>query len=254
MLLTMDVGNTNIKIALFDGTAITNSWRVATDIRKTSDEYGLIMRSLFHSSGLELDMVERIIYSSVVPPINFTIEHMCRDYFHHTPLLMSTKLNTGITYCYENPKELGSDRIANAVAAYTIYGGPCIFIDFGTATTFGVMSGDGAFLGGCICAGIKLTSEAIVSGTAKLPRFELIMPENVIGRTTIANLQSGILYGYVGQIEYIVRKIKEEIGNPDTRVVATGGMSRIVADASDVIDVIEPALTLKGLQIVSTLN
>ena len=227
MILCMDIGNTNIKAALFDGKEMFKYWRMSTDIRNTSDEYGVKLCSMLAHEGLSPAVVEGVIVSSVVPTINYTIDHMFRNYFERVPLFIGPGVKTGINIRYENPRELGSDRIANAVAAYDTYGGPCIFIDFGTATTFGVLDKDGAFLGGCICPGIKLSSEALVTGTAKLPRFELTKPESVIGRTTLTNLQSGMFYGYVGLVKNIVRQIKQEIGK-DTLVVATGGMATMV--------------------------
>ena len=182
MILTMDIGNTNIKTALFDGKEMYKYWRMSTNITSTSDEYGVRLMSMFAHEGVSPDVVEGIVVSSVVPTINYTIEHMLLNYIGKTPLFVAPGIKTGINIRYENPRELGSDRIANAVAAYDEYGGPCIFIDFGTATTFGVVDQEGSFLGGTICPGIKLSSEALVTGTAKLPRFELNRPENVIGR------------------------------------------------------------------------
>ena len=187
MILTMDIGNTNIKTALFDGKEMYKYWRMSTNITSTSDEYGVRLMSMFAHEGVSRDVVEGIVVSSVVPTINYTIEHMLLNYIGKAPLFVAPGVKTGINIKYENPRELGSDRIANAVAAYEEYGGPCIFIDFGTATTFGVVDKEGSFLGGTICPGIKLSSEALVTGTAKLPRFELNKPENVIGRTTLSN-------------------------------------------------------------------
>lgn len=220
MILTLDIGNTNIKTALFDGKEMRYYWRMSTNIQKSSDEYGIVLVNLFQHVGVRPEEVEGIMISSVVPTINFTIEHMCQNYFGRTPLFVVPGIKTGINIRYENPRELGSDRIANAVAAYEEYGAPTIFIDFGTATTFGVVGEGGVFLGGCICPGVKLASEALVTGTAKLPRFELTKPEHVIGRTTLTNLQSGMYYGYVGLVKNIVRKIKQELGQEAT-VVAT---------------------------------
>ena len=174
MILTMDVGNTNIKTALFDGKEMRHYWRMSTNINSTSDEYGVRLSSMFAHEGISTEVVEGIVVSSVVPTINFTIDHMLQNYFGKTPLFVAPGVKTGINIRYENPRELGSDRIANAVAAFEEYGGPCIFIDFGTATTFGVVDEGGSFLGGLICPGIKLSSEALVTGTAKLPRFEFI--------------------------------------------------------------------------------
>lgn len=253
MILTLDIGNTNIKTALFDGPDMVKYWRLSTNIQNTSDEYGITLVSLFSHAGISTDEVEGIIISSVVPTINFTIEHMCQNYFGQSPTFVVPGVKTGINIKYENPRELGSDRIANAVAAYEEYGAPTIFIDFGTATTFGVIDEGGAFLGGCICPGIKLASEALVSGTAKLPRFELTRPERVIGRTTLTNLQSGMYYGYVGLVRNIVRAIRQELGREAT-VVATGGMAVMVADESKVIDKLDGLLTLKGLRLIYERN
>lgn len=253
MVFTLDIGNTNIKTALFDGPEMVKYWRVSTNKMYTSDEYGILLTSLFQHEGVSPDVVEGVMISSVVPTINFTIEHMCQNYFHVAPLFVAPGVKTGVNIKYENPRELGSDRIANAVAAYEEYGGPCIFIDFGTATTFGVVDEGGAFLGGCICPGVKLSSEALVNNTAKLPRFELTRPENVIGRNTLTNLQSGMYYGYVGLVRNIVRKIKQELGREAT-VVATGGMAVMIAEESKVIDKLDGLLTLKGLRLIYERN
>jgi len=253
MIFTLDIGNTNMKTALFDGEKMVKYWRVSTNRTYTSDEYGILLVNMFRNEGLSPEVVEGIIISSVVPTINFTIEHMCQNYFHLTPMFIGPGVKTGINIKYENPRELGSDRIANAVAAYEEYGAPCIFIDFGTATTFGVLGEGGAFLGGCICPGIKLSSEALVNNTAKLPRFELARPEHVIGRTTLTNLQSGMYYGYVGLVRNIVRKIKQELGT-EAMVVATGGMAVMIAEESKVIDKLDGLLTLKGLRLIYERN
>ena len=253
MILTMDIGNTNIKTALFDGKEMYKYWRMSTNTTSTSDEYGVRLSSMFAHEGVPTSVVDGIVVSSVVPTINFTIDHMLQNYFGKAPLFVAPGVKTGINIRYENPRELGSDRIANAVAAYDEYGGPCIFIDFGTATTFGVIDADGAFLGGTICPGIKLSSEALVSGTAKRPRFELARPENVIGKTTLTNLQSGMFYGYVGLVRNIVRKIKQELGK-EAYVVATGGMALMIAEESNVIDKLDGLLTLKGLRLIYERN
>ena len=253
MILTMDVGNTHIKTALFNGKEMYKYWRMSTNIKSTSDEYGIRLSSMFAHEGVAASEVEGIVVSSVVPTVNFTIDHMLQNYFGKTPLFVAPGVKTGINIRYENPRELGSDRIANAVAAYEEYGGPCIFIDFGTATTFGVVDEDGSFLGGLICPGIKLSSEALVTGTAKLPRFEFVRPEKVIGRTTLTNLQSGMYYGYVGLVKNIVRKIQQELGK-DAFVVATGGMAVMIAEESKAIDKLDGLLTLKGLRLIYERN
>ncbi len=254
MVLTLDIGNTNIKTALFDGDEMVQYWRIATNVRMSSDEYGILLTNLFQHNGLSVDVVEGIVMSSVVPTINFTIEHMCRNYFKMDPMSVAPGIKTGINIKYEHPRELGSDRIANAVAAYELYGGPCIFIDFGTATSYGVVSAKGEFLGGAICPGLRLSAEALVERTSKLPRFELVKPESVIGRNTITNMQSGIVYGYVGQVTYLVNKMKEELKAPNAKVIATGGLGLLVADETDAIDVLDGLLTLKGLRIIHQKN
>lgn len=250
MILTLDVGNTNIKTAVFQGESLVQYWRLMTNTSATSDEIGLLLVSLFHHNNLSVHMIEGIIISSVVPSINFTLEHMCQTYFSIIPMIVAPGIKTGINIKYENPRELGSDRIANAVAAYTIYGGPCIFIDFGTATTFGVVSEKAEFIGGAICPGIKLSSEALVTSAAKLPKFELVKPDSAICKTTVTNMQAGIYYGYVGMVNHIVAKMKEELKQPKIRVIATGGLSRLISTDTDAIDVIDGLLTLKGLRII----
>ena len=254
MILTLDIGNTNIKTALFDGMEMKQYWRVATDRNRTSDEYGIILMNLLRNSNIDPASIEGIMMSSVVPQINFTIEHMCRNYFGMEPMKIEPGVKTGINIKYENPRELGSDRIANAVAAYELYGGPCITIDFGTATTFGAISAKGEFLGGAICPGLKLAAEALTERAAKLPRFELAKPESVIGKNTVTNMQSGIVYGYIGQVNYLIERMKREMGAPDVKVIATGGLSVLVAGESNVIDVMDGLLTLKGLCLIYEKN
>ena len=254
MILTLDIGNTNMKTALFDGEEMKEYWRLSTNRNRTSDEYGMAMMNLLNHYGIDRGQVEGIMMSSVVPQINFTIEHMCRNYFGMEPMKIAPGVKTGINIKYENPRELGSDRIANAVAAFELYGGPCITIDFGTATSFGAISAKGEFLGGAICPGLKLAADALTERTAKLPRFELVKPENVIGRNTVTNMQAGIVYGYIGQIKYLVNRMKQEMGVEGIKVIATGGLAVLVAGESSVIDVMDGLLTLKGLRIIYEKN
>lgn len=254
MILTLDIGNTNIKTALFEGMEMVQYWRVSTDRNMSSDEYGILLMNLFAHKHISPDQVDGIMISSVVPQINFTIEHMCRTYFKQEPRIIGPGVKTGINIKYENPRELGSDRIANAVAAYELYGGPCITIDFGTATSFGVISEKGEFLGGAICPGLKLAAEALTERAAKLPRFELVKPESVIGRNTVTNMQAGIVYGYIGQINYLIDRMKKELGAPNAKVIATGGLAVLVAGESNVIDVMDGLLTLKGLCLIHRKN
>ena len=254
MILTLDIGNTNIKTALFEGMEMRQYWRISTNRARSSDEYGIILMGLLNHNGIPASAVDGIIMSSVVPQINFTIEHMCRNYFGHEPMKIEPGVKTGINIKYENPREVGSDRIANAVAAYELYGGPCITIDFGTATTFGAISERGEFLGGAICPGLKLAAEALTERAAKLPRFELAKPETVIGRNTITNMQSGIVYGYIGQVNYLVERMKRELGAPNAKVSATGGLAVLVGEESNAIDVMDGLLTLKGLCLIYAKN
>ncbi len=253
MILTMDIGNTNIKTALFDGEKMVSYWRISTNRTMTSDEYGMLLCNLFSHNKLDISDVSGIVLSSVVPTINYTIEHMCQTYFGRQPMFVAPGVKTGIHIKYENPRELGSDRIANAVACNEIYGGPCIFIDFGTATSFGVISEKSEFLGGVICPGLKVTADALVERTAKLPRFELVKPPSVIGKTTVTNLQSGILYGHIGMVNYLIRRMKEEL-NRDCKVIATGGMAVMVKEDAPEIDVLDGLLTLKGLRLIHEKN
>ena len=254
MILTLDIGNTNIKTALFEGMEMRQYWRISTNRARSSDEYGIILMGLLNHNGIPASAVDGIIMSSVVPQINFTIEHMCRNYFGHEPMKIEPGVKTGINIKYENPREVGSDRIANAVAAYELYGGPCITIDFGTATTFGAISERGEFLGGAICPGLKLAAEALTERAAKLPRFELAKPETVIGRNTITYMQSGIVYGYIGQVNYLVERMKRELGAPNAKVIATGGLAVLVGEESNAIDVMDGLLTLKGLCLIYAKN
>ena len=254
MIFTMDIGNTNIKTALFEGDKMVQYWRLTTNKMMSSDEYGILVANLFRHNNLDMKSVDGIIMSSVAPSINFTIEHMVQNYFGIQPMMVVPGIRTGINLKYDNPRELGSDRIANAVAAWELYGGPCIFIDFGTATTFGVMSAKGEFLGGAICPGLKLASEALVDRAAKLPNFELVKPESAIGRNTITNLQSGIVYGHVGLVTYLIQKMKQELNAPEAKVIATGGLALLVAGETDMIDVLDGTLTLKGLRLIYEKN
>ena len=254
MIVAMDIGNTNIKAAVFEGSRLVKRWRCATDPAMTSDQYGIIMADLFRYHNRNMQAVEGIMISSVVPTINYTIEHMCRDYFYLEPRLLVPGMKTGLNIRYENPRELGSDRIANAVAVSTLYGGPAIFIDFGTATTYGVISAKSEFLGGAIGPGLRMMNRALSTGTAKLPSIELVLPPQVIGKTTVSNIQAGILYGYIGSVEKIVGQMKLGLGGADIRVIATGGMAHLVKSNSDVIDEINPDLTLTGLRLIYERN
>lgn len=254
MIITLDIGNSNIKVGIFKDGKVMQYARFATDIKRTSDEYGLQLVSVFEYSKLDILEVEGVIISSVVPTINYTIEHMCRTFLHVDPMLVGPGMKTGLNIMYENPREVGSDRIVTSVAAYAKYGGPVIVVDFGTATTYNVIDAEGRFLGGAIMPGIKVSMEALVSGAAKLPRIELQVPDNTIGKTTVANMQSGIINGYVGSVQNIVIKMKEELGSDKVAVIATGGLSKMIAEQTDIIDKIDPRLTLEGLYMIYQKN
>ena len=253
MIVAMDIGNTNIKAAVFEGSRLVKRWRCATDPVMTSDQYGIIMADLFRYHNLNMQAVEGIMISSVVPTINYTIEHMCRDYFHLEPRLLVPGMKTGLNIRYENPRELGSDRIANAVAAYEEYGAPTIFIDFGTATTFGVVGEGGVFLGGCICPGVKISMEALTSRTALLPGIQLDRPKRAIGRNSIDCMRSGAIYGNADLLDGMFTRMEKELGEPVT-IIATGGLAQYVLPLCTHEIVYDDGLLLKGLKILYDKN
>ncbi|MBQ9114744.1 MAG: type III pantothenate kinase [Clostridia bacterium] len=255
MVILLDIGNTNIKIGAVIGDKIVRTWRIATDHKKTADEYGMVFMDLLSSQGFSFDDVEGIIISSVAPALNYTIEHMCSYYTHIKPIMVSNKIKLGMDIKYLNPAELGADRIINAVGAYHYYGGPAMTVDFGSATTFGMIDGEGNFLGGAIAPGIKSSAEALTNTAAKLPRIELIRPETIIGKSTVQNMQAGIIYGFTGLVEGIIAKMKQESGFENAKVIATGGMSELVTSGgTKIIDTIDRALSLKGLLKLYQLN
>ena len=254
MIFVMDVGNTNIAMGVYEGKKLINHWRMSTDKEKTSDEFGMFMANLFNHENLDIKMTEAVIIASVVPPIMYSLEHAVRKYFKKEPIIIGPGIKTGINIKIENPKEVGADRIVNAVAGYEIYGGPLIIVDFGTATTFCAISSRGEYLGGAICPGIKISAEALFQKAAKLPRIELIKPEVIIGRNTVVSMQSGIVYGYVGQVDYIVGRMKKEMNEENIKVIATGGLARLISSESKTISEINSLLTLEGLRIIHERN
>ena len=254
MILLMDVGNTNIKIGLANDKKNLNTWRVATDYTRTADEFGMVLFDLLKQSGYNFTDINGIILSSVAPSINYTLEHMCTYYMHIKPVMVSHKLNLGKVTLDYSLHELGSDRIVNAVAGYELYGGPVIIVDFGSATTFGAVNADGVFCGGLIAPGIKSSVESLVNVAAKLPRIELIKPTSILGKNTVENMQSGVIYGFTGLVEYIIKSIKKEPEFVNAKVIATGGMSQLVTQNSDIIDTVDRALSLKGLKILYDYN
>ncbi len=253
LIFVFDVGNTNIVLGVYDNEELKHHWRVETNRNKTEDEYGMIIKSLFDHEGLSFSDIDGIIISSVVPPIMFSLERMCQKYFHLKPLVVGPGMKTGLDIKYENPREVGADRIVNAVAAIHEYGSPLIIVDFGTATTYCYVNEQKQYLGGAIAPGIGISTEALYSKAAKLPRIEIGRPDDIIGKNTVAAMQAGILYGYVGQVEEIVRRMRMKTPQSPT-VIATGGLANLIAEESTVIDIVDPYLTLKGLQLIYKRN
>ena len=250
----MDVGNTNIKYALFEKDRLILSFRVATEHKKTSDEYGGQLVSILLNNGIKKDDIVGGIISSVVPQLDFTLERMCVIYLKFKPLMLVPGLKTGLNLKVDNAKEVGADRVVNNVSAVKKYGFPLIIIDFGTATTFNVINEKGDFIGGVIAPGIKGSLDSLVNGTAKLPRVEIERPDSVIGKNTVTNMQSGIVYGFSGLVEYLVKKIKREMKCENVTVIATGGFSEIIAKEINCIDKVDKLLTLEGLKYLYYLN
>lgn len=253
MILVMDVGNTNIVLGVYEGRQLLHNWRLSTNRSATADEYGLAICNLFRHVGLEIDSIKGVIFSSVVPPLNHILDEMSERYLRKVPLVVGPGLKTGMNIRYENPKEVGADRIVNAVAAIELYGPPLIIVDFGTATTYDYIDEHGQYIGGAIAPGIGISTEALYQRAAKLPRIELSKPKDTIGRNTVTSMQSGIIYGYVGQVDGIVRRICEETGTKP-KVIATGGFAELIASESSVIDEVNPLLTLTGLRILYERN
>ncbi|MEW6663449.1 MAG: type III pantothenate kinase [Bacillota bacterium] len=253
MLLVVDVGNTNIVLGVYEGEKLIVNWRVSTDRQKTADELGMLFKHLFDYHGLAMSMIKDIAISSVVPPLTPILETASRRYFRVDPLVIGPGVKTGMPIRFDNPKEVGADRIVNAVAAYEIYGGPVVAVDFGTATTFDAISGEGEYLGGAIAPGIGISTEALFQHAAKLPRVELARPKSIIGKNTVSAMQAGIVFGFVGQVDGIVSRMKAELGG-SAFVVATGGLAKLIGPETASIDKVDPFLTLEGLRIIYKRN
>jgi type III pantothenate kinase len=253
MLLAIDVGNTNIVLGVFEGETLVADFRLHTDERATGDEMGLQIVGLLASRGIAPDKVSAVVVSNVVPILSRPIDELSHHYFQLAPMVVGPGIRTGMRILYEDPRQVGADRIVNAIAAFRRYGGPAVLVDFGTATTFDAISPQGDYLGGAIAPGIVISLDALVSHTAKLTRVELAAPPSVVGRNTTASMQAGLVYGYVGLIEGIVGRMKAELGDGAT-VIATGGLAELIAEQTSAIDTVDQRLTLDGLRIIHDLN
>jgi type III pantothenate kinase len=252
MLLTLDVGNTNTVLGVFRGSELIAHWRLTTARDQTVDEYGILTRNLFTLAGLEPKEIDGVIISSVVPPLNWTLAKMSRNYFHQRPLFVEPGVKTGMAVLVDNPLEVGADRIVNGVAAFQKYGGPLIVIDFGTAITFDVISARGEYLGGAIAPGLGIASEALFRRAARLPRVEIKDPGKVIGKNTAAHMQSGLYYGTIDMIDGMIERIKAELGRDGARlkIIATGGQAGLISRGSKYVEHTDEFLTLEGLRII----
>ena len=253
MILVFDIGNSNIVLGTYEGKKLLRHWRISTDRQKTGDEYGMLINNLFRFQGIRMSDVTAIIISSVVPPLVVPLAKMCERYFRLRPLIVGPGIKTGIKLKYENPREIGADRIVNSVGAYEQFGGPLIVVDIGTATTFDIVAENGDYLGGVIAPGIGISSEALFQRAAQLPRVALVTPRTIICRNTVNAMQAGVIFGFVGQIDEIVRRIKAEM-KQDMRVIATGGMAKMISRESKTIDKVDNFLTLTGLRVLYERN
>ncbi len=253
MLLTIDIGNTNITLGAFEKSHLKSTWRLATDLRRLGDEYGPLISTMLPLKGVEPEEITDACICSVVPPLSPTFEQMCRTYLKVNPLTVSAGVKTGIHIIYDSPRDVGADRIADAVAALRLYGGPVIVVDFGTGTVFDAITKDGEYIGGAIAPGLAVAAEALYLNTSQLRRVELTPPKSAIGRNSVAALQSGLVLGYAGLVEGMVARFKNELGQ-DAKVIATGGLAEVMAKQTSVFDDINPDLTLIGLQIIYELN
>jgi len=253
MLLTIDVGNTNITLGVYEAQTLKSHWRLATDHHRMPDEYGILLIGLLQNAGLTANAIDAIAMASVVPPLTGTFVSACENYLGRTPLVVDAGVKTGVRVKYEDPKQVGADRVVDAAAAFKLYGGPACIVDFGTGTTFDAISAEGDYLGGAIAPGLGIAAEALFMYAAKLPRVDLQRPPSAIGRNTVHSMQSGLLFGYVGLVEGMVVRFRAELGQ-HMRVIGTGGLVEAIAKETRVIDIIAPWLTLDGLRIVWELN
>ena len=253
MLLTIDIGNTSVTLGVFDGDRLTTTLRVATDTRRLADEYGLLLTGLLRQRGVEPSQLDAACICSVVPPLTVVLDEVCKNFFDLEPLTVSVGTRTGLKILYDSPRDVGTDRIVDAVAAIELYGTPAIIVDMGTATVFDGVTRDGEYLGGAIAPGVSLAAESLFLNTSQLRRVELQAPKTAIGQNTTAALQSGLVLGYVGLVTYMVEQFKNELGR-DAKVIGTGGLISVVAKETKVFDEINPDLTLVGLRLIHQMN
>ncbi len=257
MLLAVDIGNTVMSLGVYDGPLLRTEWSVATDRRKTADEYGLLFMDLLEHQGFTTTDIQAVAISSSVPPVVPTLEWMCQKYFQLKPLVVGPGIKTGMVIRYDNPREVGADRIVIAVAAFEKYGGPLIVVDFGgTATIFDVISREGEYLGGVIAPGVSISVEALFEHAAKLPRIELVRPKSVLARNTVHSMQSGVIFGFAGQVEELVSRLIQELGGPaaGVKVVGTGDQAELISQETESVSIIDPYLSLEGLRIIYERN
>ncbi|MDD6920644.1 MAG: type III pantothenate kinase [Eubacteriales bacterium] len=259
MLLAFDVGNTNMVLGIFKDGKLIENWRIKTDANKSADEYGMLVNQLFTHSGIDIKDIEDVIIATVVPSVLFTLQHLSQKYFGKKAIVIASGVKTGLIIKYDNPKQVGSDRIVNAVAAYEKYEGPLILIDFGTATTFCAVTEKAEYIGGAIAPGLKIASEALFKMTSQLPKVELDTPETVISKNTNQAIQAGLIYGHMGMVDFVVKKMKKELmeingSDKEPKVIATGGLATLISEGIECIDHIDKMLTLEGLEIIYRKN
>lgn len=254
MIIVIDVGNTNTEMGVFSGDQVLCSWRFMSKTPRTSDEYAVIFRGFLENDDINVKEIENIIVASVVPNIMYSMINGIKKVFHMEPVIVGPGIRTGMPILTSDPAELGADRIVDAVAAYTIYGGPCMILDFGTATTFDFVNADGAFVAEVTAPGIQISAEALFRNAAQLPSIAIEKPPSILAKDTVTSMQAGVVYGYIGQVDYIISKMLEETGCPDAKVIATGGYGRMFTDEVKRIDIFDPQLALKGLKIIYEKN
>ncbi len=252
MLLTLDISNTSIKAGVFRGENLVANWRFATERQKLTDDYAMLLLGLFQAAGVPASEIKGVSMSCVVPPLRSVFDDLARKYLHLTPLIVGPGIKTGVKLAVDNPREVGADRVVNSLATYRLYGGPAIAIAFGTATVFDCVSAQGEYLGGAIAPGMVTSLESLTRSAAQLFQVELVRPPKAIGKNTVTTMQSGVVLGFAGLVEGLVKRLKSELG--DAQVIATGGLAEVIAPATDVIDTVDLQLTLKGLKLIYELN